>query len=431
MSPHHNAPAPVPAVRLGSESTESSIRPMLDCPTDQKIPISILTGFLGSGKTTIINHLLRSDEMSGVALLINEFGQIGIDHHLIESADESTMLLNSGCICCSIQGGVVDALKRLCTRASKGEIAPIRRVLIETSGLADPVPVVQTIVQHPFVCARFSCDGVISVVEATLQPEDITAFSAALQQISSADKILISKMDLAKDQQLSQIKHYIEQLNPGVPILEVSQGQLQLADFFADAVYSGKSIKLKQHWLGLQQVQPDSDLAAGLLQQSGIALESQAASHHLVGTISFRLPEALPWLQFSLKMGLILAQLDKRLLRCKGILKVAGERKAIVIHTVRGEAYPAIALEQWPEEESPEAQVGRLVFIIQGLHQADIDLINAHLQHLGSANQALRQLKQQPFLPTRNWLKQRINWHTPLVDHAAWLIQPKYLQGIH
>ncbi|MDV4325191.1 CobW family GTP-binding protein [Acinetobacter baumannii] len=391
----------------------------------QKIPVTILTGFLGSGKTTILNHLLTTHDMTGVALLINEFGQIGIDHHLVESADETTMLLDSGCICCTIQGGVVDALKRLFDRAIKREIPPITRILIETTGLADPVPVVQTIMQEPFVAARFVCDGVVTVVEATLQPQDLEQFQEAMQQISSADKVLISKVDLSHAQHLAIIKQYIQRLNPEVTMLEVQQGKISLSDFMARGIYDKNSVAQMDQWMAYQQVQPINRIvqpAAKSVLQHG-----QVTHQSAVGTISFRFSEPLPWLQFTLAMGKIIANLQKRLLRCKGIIQVAGGNRPIVIHAVRGEVFPALQLETCTAVSPSIHDHGRLVFIIHHLQQQDIDLIQQYLTHLGTVSAALKQTKLHPFLPTRSWLKQRIHWTAPLIEHESWLIQGKQL----
>lgn len=388
----------------------------------QKIPVTILTGFLGSGKTTILNHLLVTYDMTGVALLINEFGQIGIDHHLVESADETTMLLDSGCICCTIQGGVVDALKRLFDRAIKQEIPPITHVLIETTGLADPAPVVQTIMQEPFVAARFICDGVVTVVEATLQPQDIEQFQEAIQQISSADKVLISKVDLSHTSHLASIKQYIQQLNPEVPMLEVQHGKIKRSDFLAKGIYDKNAARPIEKWISYQKPQQINH-PAGLFQKSAVYQLQQPTTHKsIVGTISFTFSEALPWLQFTLAMGKIIAKLQKRLLRCKGILRVAGESKSIVIHAVRGEVFPALQLQT---HAATIYEQGCLVFIIHQLQQQDIEFIQHYLTHLGTDNAAFKQIKLHPFLPTRSWLKQRIQWTAPLIDHESWLIQGK------
>lgn len=396
----------------------------MDTPiSQQRIPITILTGFLGAGKTTILNHLINSNHMLGVALLINEFGQIGIDHDLVDSADESTVLLNSGCICCTIQEGVVDALKRLFDRAIAREIPALGRILIETTGIADPVPVIQTIMQHPFLRTRFFCEGVVTVVDATMQVQQFALFPEAIKQISSADKVLISKVDLVGANALSKIKDYINSLNPQVKLHEIHEGQIQLIDFWPQGVYSRNASDHFEHWFGFQNyfsaqpslgLPPQLDFNAAPTQQ-----------HSRIGSISLTFEDALPWLQCTVNIGKIIALLQQRLLRCKGILNISGEIKPVVIHAVRGEAYPAIQLERWPHLEDLIHPLGRIVFIINDLEQADIDYIHQQLGDMGSASQALKYIKTHPYLATRSWLKQRISWTPPLIEHQAWFIQSK------
>ena len=139
---------------------------MTTAPVD-RIPVSLLTGFLGAGKTTLLNALMQNPAMAGTALLINEFGEVGVDHHLVDKIDDSTVLLDSGCLCCSVQGDLVKALKTLHQRSSRREIPPVARVVIETTGLADPVPVVYTLMEERFIAARYVCDSVLTVVDAT------------------------------------------------------------------------------------------------------------------------------------------------------------------------------------------------------------------------------------------------------------------------
>jgi len=169
----------------------------LSIEDDRRIPVTLLTGFLGAGKTTLLNHVVRQPEMERCALLINEFGEVGIDHHLVERVDETLMILDSGCLCCSVQGDLVKALRDLADRASKRQIPPVTRVLIETTGLADPAPVIYTLMQDPFVAARYRCDGVVTVVDATHAVRQVADHGEALRQIAMADRLLISKCDLA------------------------------------------------------------------------------------------------------------------------------------------------------------------------------------------------------------------------------------------
>ncbi len=182
-----------------------------------RVPVTLLTGFLGSGKTTLLNHWVRQPEMAGAAVLVNEFGEVGIDHHLVDTLDDQVVLLDSGCLCCAVRGDLVGALKNLAARSARREVAPISRVVIETSGLADPVPVITTLMEDAFVAARYVCDGVVTVVSASHGAEQLRAFPEALRQVLAADLLLITKGDRASSLALSQLQDSLRELNPSAP----------------------------------------------------------------------------------------------------------------------------------------------------------------------------------------------------------------------
>ena len=189
---------------------------------DRRIPVTLLTGFLGAGKTTLLNHLLRQPQMDGSAVLINEFGAVGVDHHLVEKVDESLVVLDSGCICCSVQGDLVRALKGLFMRALRRELKGLRRVLIETTGLADPAPVIHTLMAEPFLSERYRLDGVVTAVDVTHALDQLGAHNEAVRQVAMADRLLLTKCDLASAGQRAAVAAGIARLNPGARQVEVA-----------------------------------------------------------------------------------------------------------------------------------------------------------------------------------------------------------------
>lgn len=365
--------------------------------TDRRIPVTLVTGFLGSGKTTLLNNLLQHPEMAGAAVLINEFGEVGIDHHLVDRVDESMMILDSGCICCSVQGDLVKALKNLAQRSSRREIPAVSRVVIETTGLADPVPVISTLTQDWFVAARYQCDGVVTVVDATHALQQLARHKEAVRQVAMADRLLISKCDLANSRSRSALDGRLEALNPGVSKMEVHQGKISPAALFGCGIYSssGKATNVAA-WLGEAPIRAAHSEAADSPAHRKGEVEAHNASHHhghhtdavLSFVINFAAP--VPWYNFSVAMGRILQEYGPKLLRVKGLMNVAGDCLPRVIHCVQDVAYPPTSLSKWPAQSLFQDRQGRLVFITQDLSTADVAAIRYALsdaQHRASGSQ--------------------------------------------
>ncbi|MGL5303867.1 MAG: CobW family GTP-binding protein, partial [Aeromonas sp.] len=184
---------------------------------DTRIPVTLLTGFLGSGKTTLLNHWVKQPELSECAVLINEFGSVGLDHHLVEQVDEQVILLDSGCICCSVQGSLAEALQGLFMRAATQQIKPFKRLIIETTGLADPAPVLFTLREEGFIAARYRFDGTVTVVEAGHIGQQLIQQYEAVKQIALADLLVVSKGDLVVSEQLDLVEAQLAALNPAAP----------------------------------------------------------------------------------------------------------------------------------------------------------------------------------------------------------------------
>ena len=193
----------------------------------ERLPVSVLTGFLGSGKTTLLKYLLTRAELSDTAVVINEFGEVGLDHVLVEAAREDMVLLASGCLCCTVRGDLVDALRRLFKRRAKGEIPHFRRVVIETTGLADPAPVLQTLMQDPLLSDVYRLDGVIVTVDAVNAMDQLDRQAESVKQAAVADRLVLTKTDLAGE--VAALRDRLRRLNPAAPILLAEQGRIDPA----------------------------------------------------------------------------------------------------------------------------------------------------------------------------------------------------------
>ena len=430
-----------------------------------RIPVNLLTGFLGSGKTTLLNHWVHLPAMAGVAVLVNEFGEVGIDHHLVDVLDEQTVLLDSGCLCCAMQGDLIGALKNLALRASRREIAPVTRVIIETTGLADPVPVLYTLMEDAFVAARYACDGVATVVSATHGLEQLRDFSEATRQVVAADLLFITKCDRATPSMLAALQQALSQLNPGAPQRQVRDGKDDATALLSCGLYStANKLPSLAQWLGEEALhqaaaQGRDGAKPGWLavsESSGVAGEggdssgrplaerwrerrdaqsveaTRSAAPHTAGVTSFVITfdQPVPWFGFAVTLGQILSQHGKQLLRVKGLINVAGTVRPQVIQCVQGVAYPSVTLPAWPTDGPFHDGCSRLVFIACGLDEAQVEAIRARLAHLPADAVALRMSAGDSMLPTRCWLAQRMPVTVPdAIQHDAWFVQAKRFRG--
>ncbi len=323
----------------------------------RQIPVTVLTGFLGAGKTTLLNHLLRQPQMADAAVLIKEFGEIGIDHHLVEQVDETLVLLGSGCLCCSVRGDLARALRDLFMRRLRREIPAFSRVLVETTGLADPAQVIYTLMEDFFIAERFRSDGVVTAVDATHAAGQLGVHAEAVKQVAMADRLLLTKCDLADAATIAAISAQLAAINPGAPQTEVRQGEVDPALLCGCGLYdpATKGADVRR-WLAEEAVRAQ-----------GGGGDHTHRHNNSVTSFVLRYDQPFVWPEFAEALDVLLSTCGDRILRVKGLVSVVGEERPRVVHCVQHVRYPDAALPAWPADYPQHDS--RLVFIVRNFQR--------------------------------------------------------------
>jgi G3E family GTPase len=316
-------------------------------------PVNIITGFLGSGKTTLLQRMLRSPELSEVAVLVNEFGEIGLDHHLLQGVAESTLLLENGCLCCAVRGDLQKALRNLLSQRTRGDVPHFRRVVIETSGLADPAPIAYTLLSEAVLRHHFRLSGIITTIDAVNGAAQLGTFPEAVKQASMADRLVVTKADLSDGPSLAALRARLRALNGSAPILESSEIRGDIHHLLTDDIYDADGkFREAAHW-------------------TAEAVDGHAAHEHTADVQSFAaiFDRPLDWTAFGVWASMLLYRHGADVLRLKGLLNVAGVPTPVLINGVQHIVHPPSHLEQWPDTD----RRSRLIFIVRGLQRSRIE----------------------------------------------------------
>jgi G3E family GTPase len=321
----------------------------------ERVPVTVLTGFLGSGKTTLLNRLLKLPDLQGTAVIVNEFGTVGIDQDLIAQASDDTILLPNGCLCCALRGDLVEAFTRL---AEQGEVAgqPLRHVLLETSGLADPGPILRTLMGEAAIRQRFVLAGVACTVDAVLGDKTLDEHPESVQQVAVADALLLTKTDLLDGPPPAALLQRLRSLNATAALWPERQTQPQAL----------RLLMQNRELPTLADARATDAAGAPFYRPVGVALPTNEAPRHRDGISSFVLvrEEPLPREAFFAWMDLLVASRGEDLLRVKGLVQLAeSPEQPLVIHGVQHLFSPPETLPAWPGED----QRTRIVFITRGV----------------------------------------------------------------
>ena len=345
-----------------------------DLMQDDRIPVTLLTGFLGSGKTTLLNAWLRSPELSDAAVIVNEFGEVGIDHALIASSSDNTIELSTGCLCCTVRGDLVDTLRELIVKREKGEIRAFDRVIIETTGLADPAPVIQALMTFP-VSRRFRLRQVVTTVDAANGVRTLDQHPESVKQAAVADEIVVTKTDLDPEA-FAALAAQLRRLNPGARLHRSSlRGMPALSELATIDIYDpATKIPDVAEWLNAE--------AHG--SSHGADDHHHGHRHHHdinrhsaeIGSFVLRFDQPLHWDHVANWLDALVLGHGNDLLRVKGILDIVDRECPIVVQAVQSLFHPPVELAAWPDGQ----RQSRIVFITRGLSQAFVQEVLATIQ---------------------------------------------------
>jgi G3E family GTPase len=349
------------------------------------IPLTLLTGFLGAGKTTLLNRLLKDQALAETVVIVNEFGEVGLDHLMIEGVEENMILLASGCLCCTIRDDLIVTLEDLLRRRDNGRIAPFQRVVIETTGLADPAPILNVLINHPYLAMRFKLDGVVTLVDAVNGMATLDAHEEAVKQVVAADRLILTKADLIADEAgLAPLRDRLAALNPGITLLQpdaaakalVGSGLYDLAErpqrlrqWLAD-----EALGEADHHHGQDHAHVDHahDDHHGHGHHHDHGHDHHDVNRHDASIRAFALTADAPIAQatFDLFWTLLRSTHGPKLLRLKGLVNLAEyPGQPLLVHAVQQILHPPLLLEAWPDADHRS----RLVLIVRDIDPSVVE----------------------------------------------------------
>ena len=340
----------------------------------ETIPVSLITGFLGSGKTTLLNRLLKHPQAGDCAVIVNEFGEIGLDHELIEAVDDDVVVVNAGCVCCTVREDLAAAMRDLARRRIEGTIPRFRRLVIETTGLADPAPIVHTLISDPSVARGYRLDGIVTTVDALFGGAQLDAHPEALKQAAIADRLVITKSDLIDEPTRAEFTARLRALNPSAPIITAMHGNVNPDKLFGAGLFDtrGKSEDVA-NWLAAEAFDAEQNGHHHTGHDHGLTQapdrgHGNGRHDDRIASFCVDIDEPIVWDRFIDWLDMVLSSRGESILRLKGILNIASEPRPVAVHGIQHLFHPPALLSRWPGED----RRSRLVIITKDLSRQTV-----------------------------------------------------------
>ncbi|WP_089173652.1 GTP-binding protein [Bosea sp. AS-1] len=338
------------------------------------VPLTLLTGFLGAGKTTLLNRLLKDPALADTVVLVNEFGEVGLDHLMVEGVEENMILLESGCLCCTIRDDLIVTLEDLLRRRDNGRLKAFSRLVIETTGLADPAPILNVLINHPYLAMRFRLDGVVTLVDAVNGMATLDAHEEARRQVVAADRLVLTKTDIAPPESTATLRARLLALNPGIEILlpDAPASMLLGAGLYDLA----KRPDALRHWLAEDTLPGDhhhdhDHHGHHHDHEHHHGQDPHDVNRHDASIRAFALTAEQPVAQqtFDLFWTLLRSIHGPRLLRLKGLVQLTDQpERPLLVHAVQQILHPPIRLDAWPDGD----RRSRLVLIVKDIEEETV-----------------------------------------------------------
>ncbi len=342
---------------------------------DDRIPVTVVTGFLGSGKTTLLQRLLSCEGGAGVAVIVNELGEVSLDHLFVQKLTESTIVLKNGCICCTLREDLQTGLRELIDNRDRGMIAPFERVVIETTGLADPTPIAMTLDGDLLLKRQVRLANIIATIDAMFGAQQLCEHEESMRQAAIADRLVLTKTDIATAEEIACTREKIHAVNPMAMVLDANSSKSLWTQLFDIDPFDPETKSSEvQHWLKrLPRIEVlKSSRSAGRYQEKGGNRKNiMIRGYHKdkneeageIWTFAIRTEKPLNWTAFAIWLSALLHRHGKEILRIKGLLNVPGALGPVVLNAVQSHITPPMHLKEWPDED----HTSRIVFIVQGL----------------------------------------------------------------